>query len=279
MEYRLLAVDMDDTALNREKKITPRTVEAIRRALAQRKNVVFATGRCLSELRDYLVDFPQMRYALLHSGGTVMELQTGRTLFSAALPPETVEAVEQLGRRFDATMVYYVGTELYLDRAVFDRLDHFSCGQLAPLYRRCARWEDVPGTAFRAAPDRTAKVNLFFHAHEEWRQAVELLRARGESVATGSPQNCEITPRGIDKGFGLRKLCEAVGVPISQTVAVGDSENDLAMLRAAGWSVAMGNAIDEVKAAADATVADCDHDGVAEAIARFLENPTGGTQR
>ena len=68
MEYRLIAVDMDGTVLNSKKEITPRTVEAIRKALDAGYEVVLSTGRSLSEVEQYLKLFPQMRYAILCSG-------------------------------------------------------------------------------------------------------------------------------------------------------------------------------------------------------------------
>ena len=74
----------------------------------------------------------------------------------------------------------------------------------------------------------------------------------------------------MDKGTGLLALAKLLGIPQDATIAVGDADNDLGMLRAAGLGVAMGNANESARAAADAVVADNDHDGCAEAIHRFL---------
>lgn len=80
----------------------------------------------------------------------------------------------------------------------------------------------------------------------------------------------EINAIGTDKGSGLQALCRCLNIPISATIAIGDSENDRPLLRDAGLPLAMGNAIADVKAAARYVMPDCDHDGVAEAIERFL---------
>ena len=72
------------------------------------------------------------------------------------------------------------------------------------------------------------------------------------------------------KGSGLQALCRCLNIPVSAAIAIGDSENDCSMLRDAGLPLAMGNAIDDVKAASEYVMPDCDHDGVAEAIERFL---------
>ena len=91
--YTLLTADMDGTVLNTRKEITPRTAGAIHQALADGWEVLFATGRCLAEVRPYLTDFPDMHYLLCHSGATVTDLRTGQDLCSLPIDPETVEKV------------------------------------------------------------------------------------------------------------------------------------------------------------------------------------------
>jgi len=81
----------------------------------------------------------------------------------------------------------------------------------------------------------------------------------------GSPENIEVTAAGVDKGEALLTLADRLGIPRAQTLAVGDSENDRAMLEKAGVAAVMANGMPQIKALADlVTTADCDHDGVAE---------------
>ena len=80
----------------------------------------------------------------------------------------------------------------------------------------------------------------------------------------------EISPREATKALGLEELCRHLGVPVSAAMAVGDGGNDLDIMRAAGFSVAMGNAVEAVKSAAGASTDECDHDGAARAVARYL---------
>ena len=89
-------------------------------------------------------------------------------------------------------------------------------------------------------------------------------------VKRPGPLNFEISPLGVNKGVGLKTLSLITGIPLSGMIAVGDEQNDLEMIRTAGLGVAMGNATDEVIAAADAMTADCDHDGVASVIEMCL---------
>ena len=81
---------------------------------------------------------------------------------------------------------------------------------------------------------------------------------------------CRFGGKGVSKAVGLRKLCEHLHIPISETIAVGDAPNDLEVLKAAGLAVAMGNSRQQILDMADVVVSDCDHDGCAEAIHQYL---------
>ena len=81
----------------------------------------------------------------------------------------------------------------------------------------------------------------------------------------------EIVPIGMSKGKAVQMLSHIMNVPITNTVAVGDAANDISMIEAAGVGIAMANATDEVKAAANAvTQRDNNHDGIAEVIQRYF---------
>lgn len=90
------------------------------------------------------------------------------------------------------------------------------------------------------------------------------------SVARSQPYYCDVIPPGIDKGRLVEFLAARLGVPRSEILVLGDMENDLQMFRHAGFAVAMGNAGDEVKRAANATTLSNDEDGFAAAIERYV---------
>lgn len=92
----------------------------------------------------------------------------------------------------------------------------------------------------------------------------------GSGTSLFETASLEFSPTEANKGTGMLALAELLGVPRKATIAVGDADNDLPMLRDAGLGVAMGNANERVRAAADVVVADNDHGGVAEAIRTYL---------
>jgi hydroxymethylpyrimidine pyrophosphatase-like HAD family hydrolase len=93
MNYRLLALDMDGTALTSEKVISPKTREAIHGALDEGKHVFFATGRAPVEMEEHLRHFPDMRYVMYLSGAIVRDRVTGEDLHNVHIPIHIVEKI------------------------------------------------------------------------------------------------------------------------------------------------------------------------------------------
>lgn len=270
MNYRLIALDMDGTVLNSNKVISPRTEEAIHKALAAGKEVLFATGRCPSEMTEYLQLFPDMQYAMCLSGALIFDVKTGQPLTASTISRELAEQVLDKAEQLDAMANIYAGPDVFVEKRRHGNLDYFNCQCFAQLYDNCAVWVDDIRSVLNDRGDQIYKINLYCHDEANWKKAAELLNDLPLDYASGIPNNFEISPLGVNKGMGLEKLSEATGIPLSQMIAVGDEGNDLAMIQAAGLGVAMGNATDAIVEAADAMTADCDHDGVASVIEMCL---------
>ena len=114
------------------------------------------------------------------------------------------------------------------------------------------------------------KFNLYFPSEEE-KALFSAQMGRLDLCVTGClGVGYEISPKGAGKDDGLRMLCEHLGIPVGRSMAVGDGANDIELMQAAGFSVAMGNAVDAVRRVADAVTDDCDHDGAAKAVLRYM---------
>lgn len=270
MEYRLIALDMDGTVLNSDKVISPRTAAAIHKALDCGKEVLFATGRCPSEMKEHFEAFPEMKYAMCLSGALILDIQEGTALSDTTIPRPLAETVLKEAKQLDAMVTVYAGSDVFVERCRKGNMDYFNCQCFASLYDHCAVWVDDISEALAVRGDQVYKINLYCHTHEDWRKATRILSSLPLNYASGIPNNYEISPLGVNKGIGLKKLCEVTGISMAETIAVGDEGNDLAMIQAAGLGVAMGNASDAVVEAADVMTADCDHDGVASVIEMCL---------
>ncbi len=111
---------------------------------------------------------------------------------------------------------------------------------------------------------------LYFRTHEARSAVRPLLKARGLTVADSVGVGLEISKQGINKAVGLQTLCDYLGIDLDDTMAIGAGGNDVELLQTAGLGVAMGNAGPDVAATADVVTDDCDHDGAAHAIMRYM---------
>lgn len=265
MKYKLIAFDVDDTLLNTKKEITPRTEAALLNAQKNGALLTVASGRLPYGVRPFakkLKIFENNGYYMGYNGGAIMNSRDeliGRTY----LDPKYIEPVYSLLRPTNITVIVSIGAKIYADRKV-NAYTHIE--------------PDVIGLPLNLVDDIADFVDTDINKLLLCGEPDELLRTEavlkksfaGElDIYFSAPWFLEVMPKGIDKGRGLECICRDCGIDISETVAFGDSFNDIPMLKAAGVGVAMGNAEQKVKEAADLITADCDSDGIAEALKKL----------
>lgn len=270
-QYQLIALDMDGTLLNSKKEISPGCREAIEKALAEGKEVVLSTGRCRPELTEFRELIPGLRYVNCTSGAMVYDFQEQRVIYSNTIDIPVVKEIFGLARKEEA-MLHILDEKSIEQTNQLAHIDRYGMGVYKELHARVVEPHDDLYGFYMANPFPVEKINLYHQSMESRTRTKERIQALALPVEMVDAENSslELTAIGVDKGVGLTKLCETLGIPVSASIAVGDADNDLSVLRAAGLAVAMGNALDSVKAISDVTVADCDHDGCAEAIYKYL---------
>ena len=271
MDYQLIALDIDGTLLNSRKEIPPEAVQAIRTVVAAGKTVVFATGRAVSELPALTSRLPEVRYAVYASGAGLYDIWEGKTFGLQPVPAARMKEILAIGRTKD-TMPQLILPRLALIQAShMDRLEHYNMGAYRSLYEKAMTLVPDIWAFAETCDEPVLKINLY---HAEVPDRV-VTRSQLESpdleLVYSEISSVECSAAGVSKGAGLERLCAMLGVPAEACIAVGDAENDITMLRAAGLGVAMGNAADHVKNAADLVVSDLDHGGCAEAIMKLLQ--------
>lgn len=269
--YRLLALDMDGTLLTSDKRMSARTLEALRHAAARGVHVCLSTGRAVVELEDYRAEMRDtVSLASLLSGGHILNLTNRSTIVAHPFVTDTALAIAQQGLRENAMVVVLTTTQTATLAKDVARMDQLGLGIYEPLYRRrCTMCEDI--LAYIAAHEQeVCKVNLYHPSQEARDRSAAQLSDLPVQAAYSEAASLECSPLGVSKASGLKTLCDHVGIGLESAIAVGDGLNDLDVLRVAGLAVAMGNAEDKVKALADVVVGDNDHDGIAEVVERFL---------
>ena len=270
MDYQLIALDMDGTLLDSGKRVRPDVSAAVREAVAAGRAVAICSGRCPSMVELSRDDLGDVRYAICGSGTALYDLAERRVLEEFRLSHECVLRAIEACAETDSLFEVFHGDGFLYEQDALERMPSFGLGVYVAEYRAagtrgCDLRRQIADPSFAVQ-----KLNVHF------RDAATRERVRAElsdlpiGLTDFERASLELSPAGVDKGTGLRALAELLGVPAQRTIAVGDADNDLPMLRAAGLAVAMGNANASVRDAADVVVADNDHDGVAEAIRRFL---------
>ena len=270
MNYELIALDIDGTLLNSRKKVEPETVRAVRDACAAGKTVAFNTGRAVCELTELFALLPEVRYAVFASGAGLYDVQERKTFALHGIPAEAANTIFALARTKDIMPQIVLPGSDVIQASHLECLEHFHMGIYRPLYEQAMTL--VPDICAFAASCREPmlKINLYHAIPEERIRSSAQLSALAIERVYSEESSLECSARGVDKGSGLLRLCNELGIPPEQTIAAGDADNDLPMLRAAGIGVAMGNAAEHVKAAADRVVSDLDHGGCAQAIRMLL---------
>lgn len=271
MTYRLLALDMDGTLLTSDKRISPLTLQALRDASSRGIAIALSTGRAINELTEYRDDLKgTVRYASLVSGGHVCELDTGRTIAVCPFDTETALAIAQRGLAEDAMVHILTSSTTAATERDVDRMYDVGMGVYQSMFRKICTYVDDVLEYIENHSGEICKVNLYHTSQESRQRSWERLQGLDAHVAHAEQAGLELTPTGVDKARGLKLLCDHLGCSLDECVAVGDAFNDIEVLEVAGLAVAMGNADDTVKALTHATVADNDHDGIAEVVRRFL---------
>ncbi len=270
---KLIALDLDGTLLmDDHETVSPANRAALDEAAAHGIHVVAATGRSLSAVAPAVRAIPYIRYFITCNGSSVTR-RDGTVLRRAALPYDiTEEILAHLEREEPELLVELcAGGQMFLSRAHWERREEL---HLPPYHLHAFRSGTgvvVENIRHYAEPNAfpVEKVNLPFVTPEQKASVKAWGRERfGDALRMVStlPYNLEINDRRASKSWGLRQVCEILGLSPAECIAFGDADNDTDMIKLAGIGVAMGNALDEVKAAADFVTRRNEEDGVAFAV-------------
>ena len=259
MTYRLLVSDVDGTLVDKQKRLTPATIDAVRRLRAggMRFTVISARPRSgIMPIADALeIDGPMAAF----NGGIVFH-RDGRVNSHDVIDPELARGSLELARGAPVDIWVFADDRWYssTDQGVHVEHERIASNQ-APVLG-----DDVSGLMDRA--DKITFVSDEPAVLKALHERIDARFASRATVAQSQTYYLDITALTANKGDGVAALAGAAGVPLEQVVAIGDQNNDLPMLTRAGLAVAMGNAPTNVQAEADHVTAGNDADGVAQAI-------------
>lgn len=255
---RLVALDVDGTILTKDYRVLPEVRSAIQTARSAGVMVALATARSLPAMHHVLEDIGGVDAAICFGGALTLHPTDAEPRAEAALSREEIAGIVLDARRMGISLALYSLREAYVDK-LDDRLRHEFEMTGATGVEVDLLTLDTPvikGLALSDAADSTGLHTL------------QARHAQSLSVVFSHLNFLEIMRAGVSKGRAVADLAERLGVPLSDVMVVGDSENDLSMFAVAGTAVAMGNASPEVQARAHWVTRTNQDAGVAAAFQR-----------
>lgn len=267
MQYRLIAMDLDGTLNNDEKKITEKTRMALMQAQQQGIRLVLASARPSPGLyreRDALRLQDHNGILMSYNGGRIVDAATGKVLFETAMDMELTKNILRQLKELPVTPILDDGKQFYVtDRQGF-KVDY----ECKNNNMECTEVDDLADFL------TFAPIKILMSVQPEMlpqiQQRIAAFLPDSLTVVQTAPFYLEIIPNTINKGQGIREVCRLLGLEPAAVIAFGDAQNDIPMLQAAGMGVAMGNATEPTKAAADYVTLSNNQDGIAVALKRFV---------
>lgn len=279
MDVKAIVLDIDGTLLNDEKKLTTLTKEALINAQKNGIKVILASGRPTPGMLKYVEELEMAKYngmIVSYNGAHVLDVSTQKELFSQPLSIESSKNILEHLKQFDVKPMIAKDEYMYVND-VFDGM--LDLGDPDGLFN-IIKYESRGGNfQLCEKEDLAAFVDFPLHKilvagqpdylQENW-QAILAPFEQSVSGMFSAPVYFEFTDKGIDKANALEQTLKPLGIHEEHIISFGDGHNDLSLINYAGMGVAMGNAVDDLKKAADKITSSNNEDGIAKALAELL---------
>ncbi len=291
LKYKLVAVDLDGTLLNDELKITDRTKRAVQKYRAEGGIFTFATGRSPSSASRFFEELGMKDDCvpvICNIGGMIVDSCDMSEIKTFEIEKDVAAPFLRLASALGVfVLVYTTGvtkieriTELamrYCEKVgvefdVVGELDEYAATTADKIVKVVIVLDE------RKLEDVAARLNAEFPSLQYTQSTAPFLQSLKNCYDDFEPAMIECILRGVDKASGLKFVADKYGIPMSEVVAIGDSFNDISMIKCAGLGVAMGNAKESIKRLADHIAPTNNDDGVADTIESCCFNSKEGDE-
>lgn len=274
---KLLALDVDGTLFGTDGKITKASIEAMKAAGKKGIQIVLASGRDYDGLPWEQLQEVDIDYVITTNGSAVYRTSDRECLMEECMDADKMIPVFSYILEQKVYLSTFIDGVNYRPTECYNYIENMDI----PEYIKRSMWDggeklDDLLSYIRDHEVRIQKATLNFQKSPDGsylnREKVKtyLEKCRDIHVVDGGFANLEFTRAGINKSVGLKFICNYLGIAMNDTIAIGDSENDIEMLEKAGIGIAMGNAVEAAKAVADDITLTNSEDGVAKAIEKYL---------
>lgn len=269
---KMIGLDLDGTVLTDDKVITEHTKKVIKEAVDQGVIVLPATGRPFHAIPRNVLEIPGIQYALTSNGARIVDMRTDEVVSETLLPYVDALDVITVVQKHGGYLEVFKAGKGYAEQRYFDDLDLFGFSEASRYYTTTTRKPvpDMEEFMKELHMDVDKVQGLFIDEDNRLAAQKELEEMERFEVTHATSFNLEMMAKGVDKGIGLIKLGEKLGIRREEIMACGDGMNDYAMLETVGFAVAMGNAVPPLKEIADYITETNEEDGVAKAIEQYV---------
>ncbi len=264
----VLALDLDGTLTDSKKRISERTKESIDKFIAAGGTVALASGRPtfgVMPVAKILELDKKGGYILSYNGGCFLDCKNNKQLFMKELTHEYLPILEKQAKDFGINLMTYNGDKAYaldIDEQYYMieiNINHFIRVKADPLTPKITF--PIIKCLMTADGDYLAKVEKEMKKY--WEGKLNIVRSE--------PYFLEVTEVGIDKASTITNMVKKLGKSVDNLICCGDGFNDLSMIQAAGIGVAMANAQERVRAAADYITKSNDEDGIVDVVENLFK--------
>ena len=270
---RLIASDLDGTLLNTRSEISDYSIQTLTEAIREGILFVPCSGRSARNIINKTKNIPGIRYVIGANGTDVINIENDEILFSSPMDKETVLSICRYVRDHGGFLEIYDHIDSYIQEGseenFYESGIDFAVG--SSILEAAIK---LPDLIKAVEEDRIiiCKMHITFPDPAQMEDLEARCLKKGDLLVTHPTYfNMEIFPKGSDKDKALAMIAEKEGIGQDEIMAIGDSSNDLTMIRYAGTGVAVSNAMPVLKEAADIITGSNDEDGAAAAVREVLE--------
>lgn len=271
MPVKFIACDLDGTLLSPDHiTVSERTKKSLFEAHEKGVKIAIATGRTLSVIYNVIDQIPFIDYVIYSNGSAVYDLKKAKNIYTKYMPEKVARDIIGFLMKYPVYFEVYAGSTQHAQAGREKYFKNVNLPQefLESYVKSIELHEDIEEVI---SGGKVEKINLFYFDGEYYEEIKDYLFSYKNAECTSPVAgDIEITYKGVDKADALLGVCSQLGIEREEIMAFGDADNDIEMLRVAGYSTAMGNAAQECKDAAKYVTLSNEFDGVATAVDKYV---------
>lgn len=266
---KLFFTDLDGTLLTDDKIISDKTKQILKKWTTAGHKLILNSGRPLDSILEVKrlgnLDFSGM-YLIANNGGCIYDCDKETIIKQLSIPYDYVTYIEKEAKKMGIHCQTYTDTHIVCEKEN-EHLAYYT----SRIHMPCIFTENMV-RALNTPPQKMLVIDIHNHQNlEDFKQHLQPFAKEKVEMLYSSNELLEIIPYESGKGNAILTLCKLLNVPIKDTLAAGDMNNDISMLEAAGIGIAMKNATPSLKELADiVTLDDNNHDGLVPILEQYM---------